>query len=67
KNKLFTLRVIRHWNKMPEEAVDAPSLEVFKARLDGQQPDLVESVSACGRGWGGVFVGYGLRVKLCDL
>ena len=23
-----------HWNTLPEEAVDAPSLEAFKARLD---------------------------------
>jgi len=23
-----------HWNKLPKEAVGAPSLEAFKARLD---------------------------------
>ena len=23
-----------HWNRQPKEAVDAPSLEAFKARLD---------------------------------
>ena len=23
-----------HWNRLPEEVVDVPSLEAFKARLD---------------------------------
>ena len=32
--KFFTQRVVTHWNRLPEEAVDAPSLEAFKARLD---------------------------------
>jgi len=27
-------RVMTHWNRLPKEAVDAPSLEAFKARLD---------------------------------
>jgi len=29
------VRTERHWNRLPTEAVDAPSLEVFKAGLDG--------------------------------
>jgi len=29
------VRVVRHWNRLTREAVDAPSLEVFKARLNG--------------------------------
>ena len=28
------LRVVIHWNRLPKEAVDAPSLEAFKVRLD---------------------------------
>jgi len=35
------LRVVRHWNRLPGEAVAAPSLEVFKARLDGALSNLV--------------------------
>jgi len=32
--KLFAQRVVMHWNRLPKEVVEAPSLEAFKARLD---------------------------------
>ncbi|GAB0192605.1 hypothetical protein GRJ2_001725800 [Grus japonensis] len=35
RKKFFTVRVARHWHRLPREAVDAPSLEAFKTRLDG--------------------------------
>ncbi|KFV06516.1 hypothetical protein N340_02739, partial [Tauraco erythrolophus] len=41
RKKFFTQRVVRHWHRLPREAVDAPSLEVFKARLDGALGNLV--------------------------
>ena len=41
RKKLFTGRMVRHWNRLPNEAVDAPSLETFKARLDGAVSNLV--------------------------
>ncbi|KFW69386.1 hypothetical protein AS28_06221, partial [Pygoscelis adeliae] len=41
RKKFFIIRVVRHWDRLPREAVDAPSLEVFKARLDGALSNLV--------------------------
>ncbi|KFQ74111.1 hypothetical protein N337_08446, partial [Phoenicopterus ruber ruber] len=41
RKQLFSLRVVRHWHRLPREVVDAPSLEVFKARLDGALSNLV--------------------------
>ena len=41
RRKFFTVRAVRHWNRLPREAVDAPSLEVFRARLDGSLSNLV--------------------------
>ncbi|XP_054370369.1 triadin isoform X2 [Molothrus ater] len=33
REKVFTVRVVRLWNRLPKEVVDSPSVEVFKARL----------------------------------
>jgi len=41
RKKFFTLRVVRHCKKLPREVVAAPSLVVFKARLDGALSNLV--------------------------
>jgi len=34
RKNVFTLRVTEHWNRLPREAVDSPSLQVFKTHLD---------------------------------
>jgi len=41
RKKFFTMRVVKHWHRLPREAVAAPSLAVFKARLDGAWSNLV--------------------------
>jgi len=41
RKKFFTLRVVRPWHRLPGEAVAAPSLAVFEARLDGALSSLV--------------------------
>ena len=50
--------MVRHWHRLPREAENAPSLKVFKARLDGVLnkpdivPDLVVGNPVRGRGLG---------------
>jgi len=47
--------VVRNWHRLPREAVDAPSLKVLKARLDGALGSLSCWVAALpvAEGWTG--------------
>jgi len=35
------MRLVKHWNGLPREVVEAPSLETFKTRLDRALSNLV--------------------------
>ena len=41
RGQFFTERATRCWHRLPREAVDVLSLEVFKTRLDGSLGNLV--------------------------
>ncbi|KFP20214.1 hypothetical protein Z169_06698, partial [Egretta garzetta] len=41
RKKFFTMRVVKHWNRLPREVAEAPSLEAFRARLDGALSNLI--------------------------
>jgi len=35
------MKLLKHWNGLPREVVEAPSLETFKVRLDGLLSNLI--------------------------
>ena len=41
RKKSFTVRAVRHWNRLSSDVVDALFLETFKARLDQALGNLV--------------------------
>ena len=45
RKKFFTQRVVPPWNRLPEEVVDIPSLEAFKATLDVALGSLVRRLA----------------------
>ena len=47
RRKFFTQRVVRHWDRLPKEAVDAPYLQAFKARMDVALGSLVCWLVTC--------------------
>ena len=39
--KNFMVRVTEHWDRLPREVVESPSLEIFKAHLDAYLGNLL--------------------------
>lgn len=44
----FPVRLVRHWKRLPKEAVDVPLLQLFKRQVrgDSEQPDAEKYVPA---------------------
>ena len=41
REKFFTVRMVRHWNRLPREEVEAWSGEAFEFRLDKALSNLI--------------------------
>jgi len=41
RKNFFTERVVRHWNRLPREVVESPSLEMFKKRVEVAPQNMV--------------------------
>jgi len=42
RKEFFTVRVVKHWNRLPGAVVAASSLDTFKTRLDRALSNLIK-------------------------
>ena len=56
----FTVRVVRHWHRLPSDVVDVPSMETFKRRLDQALGNLIQPW--CPRALQGSWTRWSLKV-----
>jgi len=47
RKNFFTERVLKHWNRLPREMVESPSLEVFKKHAGMALRDMVWQAWCC--------------------
>ena len=70
RKKLFSLRVLRHWHRLPREMVNAPSMETFEVRLDSALSTWWSCRCPCslqGVGLGGLYGWLAVRLLLLHL
>jgi len=41
RKNFFIKRIVKHWNRLPREVMESPSLEVFERRVDMVPGDMV--------------------------
>ena len=51
RTKMFTVRLIKHWKRLPREVVESQFLRIFKAQLDMALSNLLDWTILWARGW----------------